>query len=46
MGAFETPYLIQPLVKTVDCQHEYIAAFAPTLNVFEGLEQTKEVIKS
>ena len=42
----ETPDLVQPLVKTLDCQHEYAAAFAPTLKAFEGLELTKKVIES
>ena len=42
----ETPDLVQPLVKTLDRQHEYAAAFAPTLKAFEGLELTKKVIES
>ena len=44
--SIETPYLVQPLVKTVNCQHEYAAAFAPMFNTFEGLEWTKEVVES
>ena len=46
IGAYvETPDLVQPLVKTLDRQHEYAAAFAPTLKAFEGLELTKKAIK-
>ena len=47
-AAVETPYLVQPLVKTFDCQHAclYIFAFALTLKTFEGLEWNKKVLKS
>ena len=44
-ASVETPYLVQPLVKRGNCQHKYTAAFALTLNAFEGLEWTKEVIE-
>ena len=45
-ASVETPYFVQLLVKALDRQHEYVAAFAPTLNAFEGLEWTNKVTES
>ena len=45
-ASVETSYLAQLLVKTVDHQQKYAAAFAPMLDAFEGLERTKKVIES